>query len=98
MENGNIYSLLEVLEQKVQLLSEKYALSQIELGMVREENTELKGFVKKQNAQINNFQNQYKISKIVAKIAPDAKEAAELRDKLDEYINETEKCITFLSK
>ena len=98
MENTQIYGLLELMEQKVQLLSEKYALSQVELSMVKEENTELKGFVKKQNAQINNFQNQYKISKIVAKIAPDAKEAAELRDKLDEYINETEKCITFLSK
>lgn len=98
MENVNFYGLLETLEQKIQLLSEKYALSQVELSMVKEENTELKGFVKKQNAQINNFQNQYKISKIVAKIAPDAKEAAELRDKLDQYINETEKCITFLSK
>jgi|JI81BgreenRNA_FD_contig_91_346511_length_2368_multi_3_in_0_out_0_3 chromosome segregation ATPase len=96
--NQSILLRLEHLENKMQQLVEKYQALKKELDITTEENYSLKELVKKQTVQINNFENQYKISKIVASIAPDAEDAAELREKIDAYITDIDKCITFLSK
>ncbi|MGD1842965.1 MAG: hypothetical protein ACFB0B_19040 [Thermonemataceae bacterium] len=98
MQQQALIEKLERLENKVQFLVEKYVHLKKELAIAIGENSQLKELVKKQNAQINNFQNQYKISKIVASIAPDAENAEELKEKIDEYIVEIQKCIDYLSK
>jgi regulator of replication initiation timing len=98
MNQKELLNKLENLEAKVQLLAERYVSLKKELAATLEENLELKAMVKKQNIQINDFQNKYKISKIVASIAPNAENASELKEKIDEYIVEIDKCIAFLSK
>ncbi len=98
MNQKELLNKLENLEAKVQLLAERYVSLKKELASTLEENLELKALVKKQNIQINDFQNKYKISKIVASIAPNAENASELKEKIDEYIVEIDKCIAFLSK
>jgi chromosome segregation ATPase len=96
--NQSILLRLEHLEAKIQVLVEKYQALKKELEITTEENYALKELVKKQTVQLNNLENQYKISKIVASIAPDAEDAAELREKIDAYITDIDKCIAFLSK
>jgi len=98
MDNASILKRLQDLESKIQILVEKYKLLREELAICTEENFSLKELVKKQTIQLNNFENQYKISKIVASIAPDAQDVAELREKIDTYITDIDKCIAYLSK
>ncbi|MDX1902967.1 MAG: hypothetical protein SFU27_02315 [Thermonemataceae bacterium] len=98
-KNQGILLRLEHLEVQLIKLVEKVKTLQSELTATNEENIALKEIIKKQNVQINNYENQYKISKIVSSIAPDNPEdAAELREKIDNYIADIDKCIHFLSK
>lgn len=96
--NASILLRLQELENKIQILVERYKLLKEELALCTEENLSLKELIKKQTIQLNNFENQYKISKIVASIAPNAEDAAELREKIDTYISDIDKCIAYLSK
>lgn len=96
--NASILQRLQDLESKIHILVEKYKLLKDELAICVEENFSLKELVKKQTVQLNNFENQYKISKIVASIAPNAEDAAELKEKIDTYIADIDKCIAYLSK
>lgn len=96
--NASILMRLQELESKIRILVEKYKLLKEELAICTEENFSLKELVKKQTIQLNNFENQCKISKIVASIAPNAQDAAELKEKIDTYITDIDKCIAYLSK
>lgn len=96
--NEAILNRLNLLEKKIYELVEKYKLVLQECEALREENTSLKETIKKQAIQINNLENQYKISKLVASITPNAETAAELREKIDAYITDIDRCIAFLSK
>ncbi|MCS6795837.1 MAG: hypothetical protein RMJ97_09680 [Raineya sp.] len=96
--NDALIARLNLLENKVRELVERYKLIRQECAYLAEENANLKEIIKKQTIQINNLENQYKISKIVASIAPDAESAAELREKIDAYITDIDRCIDFLSK
>ncbi|MDO1446969.1 hypothetical protein Q0590_11935 [Rhodocytophaga aerolata] len=101
----------EILESKaLQLI----ALSDHLKGEVQRlttENEQLKSTVKNQAAEIrsigkkqetskneNNFQNVYKISKLVNSIPADSEETTDLKLKIDEYIQELTRCIAHLSK
>ncbi len=55
---------------------------------------ELKG----KDEVLEHFKNQIKISKIVKNIPVGNKESAELRERIDNYINEIDKIITHLSE
>ncbi len=96
--NEALLAKLNLLESKVQELVEKYKLIQQKCTYLSEENLALKETIKKQTLQLNNLENQYKISKLVASIASDAESAAELREKIDAYIADIDRCIDFLSK
>lgn len=98
MENyDKILQRIEIFEEKVLQLVAAHEILLEENKQLKEENRKLKDLVKRLNTELINFQNQYKISKIVASIAPDAKDAEELKAKIDEYIAEIDKCIKLLS-
>ncbi|GIV40006.1 MAG: hypothetical protein KatS3mg033_1806 [Thermonema sp.] len=98
MENyDKILQRIELFEEKVLQLVAAHEILLEENKQLKEENNKLKDLVKRLNTELINFQNQYKISKIVASIAPDAKDAEELKAKIDEYIAEIDKCIKLLS-
>ncbi len=84
------------LERKLVLLLDKYKTMKDEVGLLKEQNDELKGLLRQKEAQVDSFQNQIKISKIVDEI--DSGGDAELKRKIDDYIKEIDKCITHLSR
>lgn len=89
---------LVALERKVKILLGEYTSARGELSLLRKENAELVQFIKLRDEQLNNFQNQIKISKIVNSIEADGIEASGLKAKINEYIREIDMCIAHLSK
>jgi predicted nuclease with TOPRIM domain len=101
----------EVLESKaVQLIALCEHLKQ-QLQQVTIENDQLKNTIRTQAAEIktlskkqetsrsqNNFQNNHKISKLVNSITADSEETTDLKLRIDEYIQELNRCIAHLSK
>lgn len=72
---------------------------------LEEENTALKNqlleYQKKlsdQEEALEDFKNQIKISKIVRNIPVENKASAELKGRIDDYIKEIDKIITYLSE
>lgn len=84
------------LERKLVLLVDKYKNMKQEVGILQEQNIELKDLLKQKEQQVDGFQNQIKISKIVNEI--DSGGDVELKKKIDDYIKEIDKCISHLSK
>lgn len=84
------------LERKLIILVDKYKSMKQEVGLLQEQNTELKDLLKQKEQQVDGFQNQIKISKIVNEI--DSGGDVELKKKIDDYIKEIDKCISHLSK
>ena len=62
------------------------------------ENSELKSLLSSKEQQIHDFQNKIKISTIVDSISVGESEATEVKNKIDDYIKEIDKCINQLSK
>lgn len=96
MDKLDLASALSLLEDRVKQLLEERSAMRHELEFIRKENTDLKAQLEKKSSQINNFQNQIKISKIVDKMAV-KDDTAELKDKINEYIKDIDRCIALLS-
>ncbi|HSZ72402.1 MAG TPA: hypothetical protein VK750_06975 [Cytophagaceae bacterium] len=89
---------LTLLEEKIRKLIEAYDQSLLEVKELKEENAFLKSLVKNKEEEIKNFQNQFKISKIVTTLADDTHRKVELKLKINEYIREIDKCIAYLKE
>lgn len=87
---------LTLLEEKILKLIGAYETSLLEVKELKEENVFLKNLVKNKEEEIKNFQNQFKISKIVTTLADDTHRKAELKLKINEYIREIDKCLAYL--
>ena len=95
MDQDLLKSSVSNLERKLILLVDKYKNMKQEVSLLKEQNTELKGLLNQKEEQIDGFQNQIKISKIVNEI--DSGGDVELKKKIDDYIKEIDKCIAHLS-
>lgn len=89
---------LSNLERKVKFLLNDFKDLKQELANVKSENQELKETIRKKDDQIIDFQNKYKISKIVRNIRDGEKDASDLKNQINEYIREIDKCILHLSQ
>ncbi len=89
---------LSNLERKVKFLLNSYKDLKQELTIAKSENQELKEIIRKKDDQIIDFQNKYKISKIVTNIRDGEDDASELKNQINEYIREIDKCIMHLSQ
>jgi predicted nucleic acid-binding Zn-ribbon protein len=89
---------LSNLERKVKFLLNNYKDLKQELTIAKSENQELKEIIRKKDDQIIDFQNKYKISKIVTNIRDGEDDASELKNQINEYIREIDKCIMHLSQ
>lgn len=97
MQDYNLSEELSLLEEKIkQLLDENKALK-LEIVDLKKDKAALRDMVEKKVEEINNFQNQIKISKIVDSMAVEDN-AAELKYKINEYIKDIDKCIAQLSR
>ncbi|GAB3342387.1 hypothetical protein GCM10027429_31960 [Marivirga atlantica] len=98
MEQARLHNELNTLERKVQLLLNEYQLAKDELSHLKAENQELKLALKQKDERIKDFQNQDKISKIVGTIGKNEAETSDMREKIDDYIKEIDKCILHLTR
>jgi predicted nucleic acid-binding Zn-ribbon protein len=89
---------LSNLERKVKFLLNNYKDLKQELSVAKSENQELIEVIRKKDDQIIDFQNKYKISKIVRNIRDGEEDASELKNQINEYIREIDKCILHLSQ
>ena len=65
---------------------------------VKQQAEAIKKMQKKQETLQNNFQKQHNISKIVSSMNADEKGTAELKGKIEAYIQDIDRCITFLGQ
>lgn len=96
MEQLHLETELSLLEEKIKMLLEERNMLKQEILDLKKDKTSLRETVEKNEDQINNFQNQIKISKIVGNMAVE-NDAAELKYKINEYIKDIDKCIALLS-
>lgn len=89
---------LSNLERRIKLLVNDYKSLKSEMAAVRGENKELKELIRKKDEQIIDFQNKYKISKIVKNVREGESDTSELKNQVSEYIREIDKCILHLTQ
>jgi len=86
------------LERRIKILVNDYNSLQNEMVSLKDENNELKELINKKDAQIIDFQNKYKISKIVRNVRDGEADNSELKNQINEYIREIDKCILHLTQ
>lgn len=89
---------LNGLERKILVLVNEHKKLKDEIKTLKSENQELKADLHSRDEQLVNFKNQIKISKIVDSIHPEDGSVSELKKKVDDYIQEIDKCIAYLSR
>lgn len=85
------------LEKKVNELIKAYQSERSKNNQLEAQNHSLKEEVEGLNAKLTDFQNQYKIAKIVSSTTVEKDESVELKNKLNEYIKEIDRCIAHMS-
>jgi septal ring factor EnvC (AmiA/AmiB activator) len=96
--------LLEVLAERNDLrrqLAEAETERDQLRGQVRQQGDTIKKLQKKQDTLQNNFQKQHNIAKLVRLMTADnadTKETAELKGRIEAYIQEIDRCIAYLSQ
>ncbi|MGK7391872.1 MAG: hypothetical protein ACNS60_16095 [Candidatus Cyclobacteriaceae bacterium M2_1C_046] len=98
LDQDQLKSNLQSLERKIKILLGEFKSLKDEVSFLKIENQELKSVIKTKEEQINHFQNQIKISKIVDNINSEDNGNSELKKKIDTYIKEIDKCIAHLSR
>lgn len=97
MQQELVIAELSTLERKLSLLLREHQSLKDKIRILQDENTNLKSVIAEKQAQVESFNNKFKISKLVDTIGADKSDTAELKSKLDEYIKEIDKCIAHLS-
>lgn len=97
MTNQPIDQKLSGLEKRIHDLIEAYQSEKAKNSLLKQTNQSLKEEVEALQAKLADFQNQYKIAKIVSSTTVEKDEAVELKNKLNEYIKEIDRCIAHLS-
>ncbi|MDW3197555.1 MAG: hypothetical protein R8G66_34635 [Cytophagales bacterium] len=98
MSNENLKQELATLERKVKLLISEHQKLKDELVTSKRENDQLKSELSVKQGEVSNFQNKFKISKLVGNMVVEKEDTKELKVVLDEYIKEIDKCIAHLGE
>ena len=98
MKRDRLNNELQALERKIRLLIAQLSKEQKGNLDLKKKNEELQKLLNSKEQQIQDFQNKIKISTIVDSISVGDSEAAEVKNKIDDYIKEIDKCINQLSK
>ena len=97
MSAKSIDHKLQELEENLSLLLQLYQKKEQVTHQLQQTNANLEEKVKNLKNQLADFQNQYKIAKIVSGSKVEKEESVELKQKLNEYIKEIDRCIAHLS-
>lgn len=98
MPSETLYRELQNLERKIQLVLNENKRLKDELSQSRLENQTLNGQIASQSANLNNVQNQMKVNKIVNSTGVSAGDSAQLKEVIDGYVKEIDKCIAHLAE
>ncbi len=96
MNQEIVLNELTSLERKLSLLINEHQQLKEKIRQLQDDNLELKTLVTNKEDQLQQFQNKLKIGKLVGNMEAD-NDSAELKNKLDDYIKEIDKCIMHLS-
>jgi hypothetical protein len=89
---------LQALERKIRLLLANHTSLKKDIEVLKAENQQLKSLINIKEDQLDRFQNKIKISTIVDRISVGEGEVKEVKDKINDYIKEIDRCINQLSK
>lgn len=98
MKRDRLNSELQVLERKIRLLIAQHNQEKKKSEDLEKRYLELKAILDAKELQMQDFQNRNNIATIVNSIAVGDFEAAEVKNKIDDYIKEIDRCINQLSK
>ncbi|WP_209330507.1 hypothetical protein [Lunatimonas salinarum] len=93
-----VFEELQRLERLAGHVIRKVKMLERENEGLRKDLLEVQAELKEKDDLLEDFKNQIKISKIVKNIPVENIESAELRGKIDNYIKEIDKVITYLSE
>jgi hypothetical protein len=93
-----IHEELHRLERLAHQVTKKIHQLEAEKAALQEELDMAKTILRERDESLDHFKNQIKISKIVNNIPVENTESAELREKINNYIKEIDKIITYLSE
>jgi len=97
MSETTINQKLEGLEKRLMSLISAYQEQKKAHDELKNENDALNTKLEELHSQLSDFQNKDKISKIAYGTTVEKQEAAELKNQLNEYIKEIDRCIDHLS-
>lgn len=97
MNNGQIQNEINSLERKVKLLISEHQKLKQTVNTYQDENKDLRNRLKSNQGEMASFQNRIKMSKIVENMVVEKEETKDLKEILDDYIKEIDKCIAHMS-
>ncbi len=89
---------LEGLNLKLQDFFNSYREIKIQMENLKKENSDLKVELESKSRELENFQNNHKIGKLVDKMDSGGMDSTELKNLLDRYIGEIDQCIDLLKE
>jgi chromosome segregation ATPase len=98
MNNEKLNANLGNLERKMKLLLAEYSALREESASLKAENQQLKETIINKDEQLKDFQNKYKITKIAGNIRTGDADTSEIKNLLNEYISEIDRCIIHLGQ
>ncbi|MEM0938479.1 MAG: hypothetical protein AAF600_06470 [Bacteroidota bacterium] len=98
MPSEKLYREFQNLERKVQLLVNENKRLREELSQSESKNHVLKSKMENQQADLNTFQDQIRMNKIVNNIVVSEEESDELKVQIDGYLKQIDKCIAHLAE
>jgi len=99
MHKDRLNNEVQALERKVRILLTKHQQLLQENEQLKAENKDLKSHLSSKDNQLSDFQNKLNINSIVRTIESGKTEVnEEVKNKIDHFIGEIDKCIQYLSK
>ncbi|MBD8491176.1 hypothetical protein IFO69_20655 [Echinicola sp. CAU 1574] len=93
-----IHEELQNLQQLANRVTKKIEQLELENQSLRDQLGGMRLEIQEKEVSLEHFKNQIKISKIVNNIPVENLESAELRNRINNYIKEIDKIITYLSE
>ena len=97
MSLESLNSELNNLERRIKLIISEQVKLKNEVEMYQNENHQLREKISQKERELNNFQNKFKLNQI-ADNAIESANSDELKELLNKYIMEIDKCILHLSE
>ena len=98
MPSETLYRELQHLERKIQLLLNENKRLKDNISQSELENKRLNDQIASQSANLSSVQNQMKVNKIVNSTGVSAGDSAQLKEVIDGYVREIDKCIAHLAE